>query len=176
MALIMIGLGLSLVIITGATRTTLLQYLYLRFFGEREYWLRYVNMNKYIDSGHSIPIMEHYDFVNMQCDPNLKEKYAEFVAHNPYYFLIYNTINGPELCGYSTDSNEHIIFPPFYQKLCLKMARKMGYTYSDLYTMMNDGMTRYKVRRMERIRRMNDLEASLKELHERQKRLNEKTE
>ena len=176
--LLMIGCFLSLIILGGSSKITLFQYLYLRFFAEKEDWHNYVEMNKYIDSGHSIPIMELHDFTHMQCDPSLKEKYSEFISNNPYYFLIFNTANGPELCGYSTSSNkcDNIIFSSFYQKLCLKMARKMGYTHDKLCSMLKDGLVREKYRRTENARRVKELEGSLKELHERQERLDEKTE
>ena len=175
-ALMLIGGILSLIVIGGATRITPFQYLYLRIFAEKEDRDNYDRMNKYIDSGHSIPIIELHDFTNMQCDPSMKEKCAEFILQNPYYFLIFNTINGPELCGYSTNSkkNGDIIFSAFYQKLCLKMARKMGYTYDDICSMMKDGLAREEDRYAENLRRMQELESSLKELHERQEHLIEK--
>ena len=178
LGLIMVGCTLSLIILAGSTKITLFQYLYLRFFAQKEDWNSYVEMNKYIDSGHSIPIFGLHDFTHMQCGPDQKEKYEEFMSNNPYYFLIFNTIKGPELCGYSTNSKRYggIIFSSFFQKLCLKMAHKMGYTYDELCSMMNDDLSREKDRRLENERKIKEREASLKELHERQERLNEKTE
>jgi len=177
-ALMLVGCILSLIVIGGATRITPFQYLYLRIFAEKDDWDNYVRMNNYIDSGHSIPIIELHDFTDMQCDPNLREKYAEFISHNPYYFLIFNTVNGPELCGYSTSGKKigGIIFSSFYQKLCLKMARKMGYTYDDIRSMLKDGLAREEDRCAKNARRMQELEDSLKEIHERQEQLIEKTE
>lgn len=178
MVLLLIGSVLSMIVLAGASRITPFQYLYLRFFAEKDVWRSYVEMNKYIDSGHTIPIIEMHDFTNLQCDPDLKEKYAEFISQNPYYFLIFNTTNGPELCGYSTTSKKYggIIFSSFFQKLCLRMARKMGYSYDDLCSILKGGLAREKDRHIEYTHRIKELEASLKELHERQARLNEKTE
>ncbi len=178
LALLMIVGILSLVIIGGSTKITLFQYLYLRFFAERKDWRNYVDMNKYINSGHSIPIMELHDFVHLRCDPSMKEKYSEFISHNPYYFLIFDESGKPELCGYRANIMEDrdIIFSAFYQKLCLKMAGEMGYTYDELCTMLKDGLARNKNRRMENARRIKELESSLASLKKDQEHLNEKTE
>lgn len=176
LALLMVGCILSLIIIAGSGRITPFQYLYLRIFGDREAWHSYVEMNKYIDSGHFIPILGLCDFVHMQCDrdPKQKEKYTDFISHNPYYFLIFNKDNEPELCGYGTNSENygHIIFSSFYQKLCLKMARKMGYTYADLYSMMEGDMAREEDRRLEAARKIAELESILKSLEKSQESLN----
>jgi hypothetical protein len=174
----MIGCILSLIILAGARHITAFQYLYLRFFAEKEDWRNYVEMNKYIDSGHTIPILGLHDYTHMQWDPKLKGTYSEFLSHNPYYFLIFNTPNGPELCGYSTTETRFggIIFSSFFQKLCLKMAYKMGCTYDGLCDMLKDDLVRENNRRAEKARQMKELESSLKDLRERQEHLNEKTE
>ena len=127
-------------------------------------------MNKYIDSGHFIPVLGLHEFIDMRYDSDMKEKYTEFVSQNPYYFLIFNRGGEPELCGYRTSSDRYrpsdIIFSSFFQRLCLKMVRKMGYTYADLYSILEGDIAREEDMRM----KIAELESSLKE------RSNEKTE
>lgn len=164
---------ISLIIIGGSKKITLFQYLYLRIFAEKKDWCNYVKMNEYIDSGHSIPIMELHDFTYMQCDPSMTEQYIEFISHSPYYFLIFDRSGRPDLCGYRTNITKdgNLIFSAFYQKLCLKMASKMGYTYDDLCSILKDGLAREEDRRIKIDRRIKELADLLKE---QQKLLNKK--